>query len=107
MRDEHDFGTYILSLDTLVPANSVICVLPAFLRPLQPLLGLALPRVREAVQGFNKIREAGKFWVEHRMQTMARKEATRTDLLDKFFQVRQAKSDFDIPEIQNESVVAM
>ncbi|KAL2864115.1 cytochrome P450 [Aspergillus lucknowensis] len=107
MRDEHDFGNYILSLDTMMPTTTLLCVLPVFLRYFQVFLGLLFPSIRKAVEGFNEIRRAGKFWVDHRLQQMADRKVNRSDLLDKLFKVRQNKSDFDIPEIQNESVVAI
>ncbi|KAL4919165.1 cytochrome P450 [Aspergillus aurantiobrunneus] len=107
MRDEHDFGNYILSLDTLMPSITVMCVLPAFLRALQPLLGLPFPSFCSAVKRFDDIRHAGKLWVTHRMQQMARQEVDRSDILDKLFQVRQTRDGFDTPDIQTESFVAI
>ncbi|KAL3446982.1 cytochrome P450 [Aspergillus insuetus] len=107
MRDEHDFGNYIFSLDTLLPTTALLCVLPAFLRSLQGPLGFSFSDLRKAIQGFDEIRNAGKLWVTHRMQQMIDGEVNRSDLLDKLFKVRQSKQDFDIPEIQNESCVAI
>ncbi|KAL3487019.1 cytochrome P450 [Aspergillus germanicus] len=83
MRDEHDFGNYILSLDTLLPTTALLCVLPVFIRSFEGLLAFPFPNVHKAVQGFDEIRRAGKFWVTHRMQQMADREINRSDLLDK------------------------
>ncbi|KAL4936311.1 hypothetical protein BDV06DRAFT_233532 [Aspergillus oleicola] len=107
MRDEHDFDNYILSLDTLTPTTSVICVLPALLRSVQPVLGLISTKIRRAVQGFNEVRNAGTFWMQQRMQHMTDGKVTRSDLLDKLFRVQENKQDFGIREIQSESVVAI
>ncbi|KAL4925300.1 cytochrome P450 [Aspergillus undulatus] len=109
MRDEHDFDNYILSMDTLMPPMTVMCLLPEFLMNFQPILGLFLPRVRNAAHGFDEIRNAGKFWVEQRLQQMADPDqmVNRSDLLSKLFRVRDAKEDFDILGVQSESVAAI
>ncbi len=107
MRDEHDFGGYILTIDTLMPVFTVVCLLPAFLRFFLPLSALLFPSIRNAFQGYNELQQSAKFWVSHRMQKMADQEVCRSDLLDKLFQVRQNKSNFDIPEIYSESFMAM
>ncbi|KAL4863222.1 hypothetical protein BDV12DRAFT_202305 [Aspergillus spectabilis] len=70
LRDEHDFGNYIPTLDSLLPAVTVISVLPAFLRTFQPILGPPVPSMRRAVRGFDELRDAAKFWDQHRMQEM-------------------------------------
>ncbi|KAL4876901.1 cytochrome P450 [Aspergillus karnatakaensis] len=104
MRNEHDFGHYIGSLDILMPGITVLCMLPEYLRLFQMTLNLVFPSMRDALQSYTDIRNAAKFWVERRMQSMKEKEACRVDLLEKLFQVRNARSDFDIPEIQVESL---
>lgn len=107
MSGEHDFDNYIRSLDTLLPGIAISCVLPPYLRYLQPLIGPLIPSIRNSVLGFDNIRHAAKRWVTHRMQKMEGNQVDRSDLLDKFFSIRAQKSDFDIPEIQNEACVAM
>ncbi|KAL4790363.1 cytochrome P450 [Aspergillus venezuelensis] len=107
MRDEHDFGDYIQSLDTLTPAISVVCVLPALLRRFQPILGLLSSNIRNAVSGFNEVRNAGTLWMQQRMQHMTEGRSIRSDLLHKMFKVQETKGDFGIREIQSESVVAI
>jgi hypothetical protein len=107
MSDEHDFDNYIHNLDTLLPGIAISCVLPSFLRPLQSLIGPLIPTIRDSVRGFDNIRAAGRHWVLYRMQQMNDHKVNRSDLLEKFFKIREQKSDFDIPEIQNEACVAM
>ncbi|KAL4948676.1 cytochrome P450 [Aspergillus filifer] len=107
MCEEHDFGDYIQSLDTLTPAISVVCVLPALLRPFQPVLGFLSSNIRNAFKGFNEVRNAGTFWMQQRMDQMADGKSIRSDLLYKLFKVQETKNDFGIREIQSESVVAI
>lgn len=107
MRDEHDYGHYIRSLDTLLPGIAVSCVLPPYLRTFQSILGLLLPSIRDSFRGFDDIRRAGKFWVHDRMEKMAIGKVERSDLLSKFFQIQDKKEEFDVPDIESEAVTAM
>ncbi|KAL5337428.1 cytochrome P450 [Aspergillus crustosus] len=106
MRDEHDFGNYIGTLDTMLSAITLISVLPTSLRIFQPVLGFLAPRMRRALRGYDGIRDAAKYWVQHRLQEMQNKTAHRVDLLD-MFRVRGRRTDFDVPEIQVESLGAI
>ena len=107
MHDEHDYGNYIKTLDTLLPGIALSCVLPSYLRKVHGLVGLLLPSIREGIRGFDEIRAAGKYWVGDRMAKMQEKTIYRSDLLDRFFKIRSEKQEFGIPDIQNESCVAM
>ncbi len=107
MRDEHDYGKYIKTLDTLMPGTLLACVLPSYIRTVQQLVGLLLPSIREGVRGFNEIRVAGKYWVQDRVDKMRAKQVDRVDLLDKLFKIHNEKEDFYLEDIQNEACAAM
>lgn len=107
MKGEHDFNNYIMTLDSLLPGIALSAVLPAWIRYWNQLVGLLLPSIRESVYNFNKIRAAGKYWVEDRMVKMNNKEVNRTDLLDKMFRIRSEKENFGVLDIQTEACVAM
>lgn len=108
MRDEHDYGRYIESLDTLLPGIALSCVLPSYLRPFHSTLGLLFPTIRKSISGYNEIRAASKYWTGFRQQQMQTVTAARrVDLLDKFFQIKESKSEFGVLDIQNEACVAM
>jgi hypothetical protein len=94
-------------MDTLMPGVALSCVLPSYLRSIHQLVGLLIPSIRESVRGFDEIRAAGKYWVKVRMEKMQGKSVDRSDLLDKFFKIHTEKEAFGIPDIQNESCVAM
>lgn len=108
MRDEHDYGQYIESLDTLLPGIALSCVLPSYLRPFHSTLGLLFPTIRKSISGFDEIRAAGRHWANVRQNQMnAGTVARRVDLLDKLFKIKEGKGGFGIPDIQNEACVAM
>lgn len=107
MQNEHDFDNYIHTLETLIPGITLFCILPPYLRRIQPLVGALSPRLRAATRDFEKIRAYGRSWVSHRMEEMAEGKARQSNLLDKFFGIRENTPNFDIPEIHNEATVAM
>jgi len=108
MRNEHDYGHYIESLDTLLPGIALPCVLPSYLRPLHSTLGLLFPTIRKSISGFDEIRAAGRHWTNvRRNQLKAGSMTGRVDLLDKLFKIKERKVGFDIPDIENEACVAM
>ncbi|KAK5373387.1 hypothetical protein LTS13_005585 [Exophiala xenobiotica] len=107
MRDEHDYGRYIESLDTLLPGIALSCVLPSYVRSFHSILGLLFPTIRKSISGFDEIRAAGRYWTNVRQKQMQTGTTGRVDLLDKFFKIREVKGGFDIPEIQNEACVAI
>ncbi|OAP61609.1 hypothetical protein AYL99_03812 [Fonsecaea erecta] len=107
LRDEHDYGRYIESLDTLLPGIALSCVLPAYIRPLHSSLGMLFPTIRNSVKGFDEIRAAGRYWTSVRQQQMQSGSVERVDLLDKFFKVKEDKAGWDVDDIQNEACVAI
>lgn len=107
MRDEHDYGHYIESLDTLLPGIALSCVLPSYLRPLHASMGMLIPTVRNSIKGFDEIRAAGRYWTKDRLEKVEAKIVDRTDLLDKFFKIRQEKEGWDVPDIASEACVAI
>ncbi|KAJ5768724.1 hypothetical protein N7520_003283 [Penicillium odoratum] len=87
MQDEHDYGGYIENLDTLLPVIAQSCVLPAYLRYFHSSIGMLFPTIRNSNQGFDEIREAGRYWTNKRQKEMQARSVKRTDLLARFFKV--------------------
>ncbi|KAH8812835.1 cytochrome P450 [Xylogone sp. PMI_703] len=107
MKDEHDYEGYIKALDTLLPGVALAGVLPSYIRGFHQLISLLVPSIREGVRDFDKIRAAGRYWVQDRMDKMQAKKVNRVDLLDKFFKIHAEKDGFDLGDIQNEACVAL
>jgi hypothetical protein len=107
MRDQHDYGRYIQTMDTLLPGLVLSCVLPAWLRSFHSTVGMLFPTIRASIRGFDEIRQAGMYWTDVRRQQMQAGTMERVDLLDKFFKIMESKDGWDIPDIQNEACVAM
>lgn len=76
MKNRHDYGHYIESLDTLLPAVAVACVLPSYVRPLQ-VLGHLLPPMHRALQCYNNIVAAAKQAVGQRQKLMQENKIER------------------------------
>ncbi|KIW89913.1 uncharacterized protein Z519_09342 [Cladophialophora bantiana CBS 173.52] len=107
MRDAHDYGQYIQSLDTLLPGIALSCVLPAWLRPFHSTVGMLFPTIRASIRGFDEIRVAGRSWTDVRRRQIQAGTVERVDLLGKFFQIMESKDGWDIRDIQNEACVAI
>ncbi|KAM6510768.1 hypothetical protein FSOLCH5_011213 [Fusarium solani] len=106
LKNSHDYENYIDSLDALLPALSTICVLPAYVRPLQ-VFGSLVPQIRKGKTCYDKIVLAAKQVVKERQQLMMTDKVQRTDILDKLFQLSAEKEDFSIPDIETEAWVSI
>lgn len=69
LKNSHDYENYIDSLDALLPALSTICVLPAYVRPLQ-VFGSLVPQIKKGKTCYDKIVLAAKQVVKERQQLM-------------------------------------
>ncbi len=110
MQDRYDFGTYIESLDNLLPPMTVASVSPSYIRPFIFPTALVFPATRKAIEGLKNIRKAATDCVTRRRQEMEIGKESRRDILDKLFAVKAEKGekvDFGIDEIEQESYVAM
>ncbi len=84
MRDEHDYGQYIKSLDTLLPGIALSAVLPSYIRLFHSSIGLLFPTIRNSIKGFNEIRAASSYWTNARQEQIQAGSFERIDLLDRF-----------------------
>ena len=107
MRDEHDYGRYIQSLDTLYPGITLSAVLPSYLRLFHSSIGLLFPTIRKSIKGFNEIRAASNYWTSARQEQMQAGSVGRVDLLDKFSRIKEDKERWDIRDIQDHACIAM
>lgn len=111
MRDEHDYGAYIHSLDTLLPPLVAACVLPSYVRP--AIFAVAknlIPSARKAFVSLDHIVTESKSCVAKRQSQMEAGGKIRNDLLAKLFAIKDAKGedqDFKLPEIEQEAYVAL
>lgn len=69
METKSDYGGYIKSLDSLLPAVATACVLPSYVRPLK-VLGHLFPPLHKALVCYDNIVIAAKQTVHNRMQLM-------------------------------------
>ena len=111
MQDRHDYGSYISSLDQLLPPMVVNAVAPTYIRPFILPSALLVPKTYKAVSSLKHIANAAKTCVETRRKQMEDgQEPIRNDILNKMFAVRNEKGDkcdFQIPEIEQEAYVAL
>lgn len=107
MRDEHDYGHYIESLDTLLPGIALSCVLPSYIRLLHSTIGLLLPTIRKSIIGFNEIRAASSYWTNVREEQIKAGSVGRVDLLNKFSRINEDKEIWDIRDVQDHACIAM
>ncbi|KAI8648343.1 hypothetical protein NCS56_01518600 [Fusarium sp. Ph1] len=105
MENRHDYGRYIESLDALLPAVAVACVLPSYVRPLQ-VLGHLFPPLHRALKCYDNIVRAAKQAVRDR-QAQVEKNAERSDLLDKLFNVAATEDDFSLADVTTKAWVSL
>ena len=111
MQDRHDFGSYIESLDQLLPPIVVSAVCPTYARPFIFPAALLFSKTRKALASLKNIANAAKTSVQKRRQEMAAGNVTiRNDILNQLFIIhneRGEKSDFQISDIEQEAYVAL
>jgi hypothetical protein len=111
MEHRTDHGSYIASLDTLLPVLTLTALAPSYVRPL--VLGMAVlsPTVRNALKAVDHIANAARGCVTRRKQALsAGHQDIRRDLLQQLFEIHQQKGekvDFGEGEITYEAYVAM
>lgn len=76
MENRHDYGSYIESLDALLPAVAVACVLPSYVRPLQ-VFGHLFPPLHRALKCYDNIVRAAKQAVRDRQTQTEEKKVER------------------------------
>lgn len=105
-----DYGSYIESLDTLLPPIVISAVSPAYVRPIILASALVLPAARKAFGCLDHIANAAKSCVARRREELATGKENRRDLLDQLFAIHHEKGetdDFQIRDIEQEAYVAM
>lgn len=111
MQDRHDYGSYIESLDQLLPPMVVSAVSATYVRPLIFPAALLFSKTRKAIASLKNINQAARTCVAKRRSEMASGDAViRNDILNKLFAIHNEKGekyDFQIPDIEQEAYVAM
>ena len=106
MKNAHDYGGYIHSLDLLIPFIAVACASPAYLRPIVLISGALIPRVSKALKALKHIEEASEACVTERKRRIERGKADDCeDMLQSFFNIMHQKGtdkDFGMTEIKAE-----
>lgn len=112
LENNHDHGSYIQSLDTLMPTLCTIAVAPSYVRPL--ILGSAVisAEVRKALQAVDRIATAARVCVAKRVSEQAATSAEhpRCDLLQQLLDTSAEKGeklDFGTSEVELEAYVAL
>ncbi|KAH8591216.1 cytochrome P450 oxidoreductase [Bisporella sp. PMI_857] len=110
MKNRHDYGGFIESLDVLLPPLIVACVLPSYARFFLPIAGEVLPSARSALQCLQNIVTASENCVLAREQELRAGKVARKDILAKLFDIRDKKGDevdFTSRHLQQECYVAI
>ena len=112
MQDRHDYGSFIASLDALVPVTALSGVSPPYIRPLIFPAALLSPKstTRNAIRSLKHIMSAARSCVMQRQQDMKDGKPLRRDMLDKLFSIHAEKGekhDFQIRDIEQEAFVAL
>lgn len=106
MKNAYDHEGYIHALDLLVPFIAMVCILPAYIRPLFFASGAILPHVCKALGALKHIEAASEACIAQRRCDLTRQTAQgQRDMLDGFFNLLHSKreeTDFTMTEIKLE-----
>lgn len=110
MKDSEDHGSYIASLDAVLPLIAVSAVSPSYIRPLLQLSGIAIPGVLKAVKALDGILQASFQASGKRKNDLDNGVVHRSDLLQQLFDIVREKGEkvnFSTKEVTLESYVAL
>ncbi|KAF4464320.1 pisatin demethylase, partial [Fusarium albosuccineum] len=111
MKDRHDYGNYIKSLDTLLPILTAASVVPTYLRTPFFLGGAVVPGIFKALKSVKAIEIAAEHCVRQRQQLVGNGIAgDKNDILEDLFDIwanKGEKVDFGLTEIKVEVYVAL
>lgn len=110
LEKSEDHGTFIASLDALMPFSCICAVAPTYLRPL--ILGSAIfiPAAFRAVKSIDGIRKAAVIATAKRLKENQDGVEHRNDMLQQLFDIVEQKGDeanFSVKEATLEAFVAM
>ncbi|KAF5008659.1 hypothetical protein FDECE_5071 [Fusarium decemcellulare] len=111
MKDRHDYGNYIRSLDTLLPVLTAASVMPTYLRTPFFLGGAVVPGIFKALKSVKAIEIAAEQCVQQRQYLVSNGIAgEKNDILADLFDIstnKGEKVDFGLTEIKVEVYVAL
>lgn len=93
MERRHDHGSYIASLDALLPPMIIAAVAPVYYRPFILGSSIIVPATRRAIQGLDGIRIAALTAVAQRRKQVEDGTANRYDLLQQMMDIVHEKGD--------------
>lgn len=111
MEDRTDHGSYIASLDALLPVLTITALAPTYTRPILFAMSALSPKIRKALSAIEHIAQAARDCVSSRSNALSIGNIDlRKDLLAQLFHISKEKGekiDFGIGEIQYEAYVAL
>ncbi|KAI4688973.1 hypothetical protein J4E81_007690, partial [Alternaria sp. BMP 2799] len=106
MKNAHDYGGYIHTLDLLIPFIAVACASPAYLRPFVLISGALIPRVFKALKALKHIEETSEACITERNRRIQHgKTDNCEDMLQSFFNIMHQKGiekDFGMVKVKAE-----
>ncbi|KAL2868893.1 cytochrome P450 [Aspergillus lucknowensis] len=105
MKQCSDVNDYIASLDTLLPVLCAASVMPTYIRAPFLASGVLLGSVRKARKALGSIEQASANCVRERLQSEAKSEGAREDILGKLLDIHTNKGDqhnFNLTDVQVE-----
>ncbi len=106
-----DHGSWIESLDLLMPFLCMTAVAPSYVRPLILASALVVPGSLKALKAIDNIGVAARGCVAKRFDENRKdEEQPRTDLLEQLYEIHREKGekvDFQLGDIQQEAYVGL
>src|SRR4051812_32469290 len=87
LEKEEDHGSFIKSLDMLMPVMCVAAIGPKYYRPFILGASIVLPTVPDAIKALGRIQEAALDAVERRKEAVIKGTADRYDMLQQMMDI--------------------
>lgn len=110
MENSHDHGSWIRSLDLLMPFVCMTAVAPSYFRPLILASAFVVPGSLSALKALDTIATASRSCVAKRFGDGSKTSEHRTDILEQLYSIhreRGEKVEFGLGEIEQEAYVAL
>jgi hypothetical protein len=113
MERSHDHGTWIHSLELLMPFLCMTAVAPTYIRPLILASALVVPGSLKALKAVENIGTAARDCVAQRFAEVSQAEkgpSRENDMLGQLYAIHKEKGeqvDFQLGDIEQESYVAL
>jgi hypothetical protein len=111
MESGGDHGSWIESLDLLMPFLCMTAVAPSYVRPLILASAVVVPGSLKALKAIDNIGVAARSCVAKRFDEAPKSEGqSRTDILEQLYRIHLEKGDkvdFQLGDIQQEAYVAL